>query len=66
MSSSTSQQTNSFEVKIRHKNDAVKRLYWALINHERDTDMTATIVNRLACQPFYCLIHWDHSEKFPL
>ena len=51
MSLSKSQETSSFKVKIRHKNDAVRRLYWALINHERDTDMTATTINRLVWQP---------------
>jgi len=49
MSSSTSKQTNSFKVKTRHKNDVVRRLYWALIKHERDTDMTAPTGSRLAC-----------------
>jgi len=44
MNSNTSQQTSRFKVKIRHKNDAVKRLYWALINNERDTGMKATTV----------------------
>jgi len=48
MNSSTRQQTDSFKVKTRHKNDAVKRLYWALIYHERDTDITATPVIKLA------------------
>jgi len=49
MNSSTRQQTDSFKVKTRHKNDAVKRLYWALTYHERDTEITATPVIKLAC-----------------
>ena len=40
-----------YKVKIRHMNDAVRCLYWALINHERDTDMMAKTVNRQACRP---------------
>jgi len=40
-----------YKVKIRHMNDAVRCLYCALINHERDTDMMATTVNGQACQP---------------
>ena len=49
MNSSTRQQTNSSKVKTRHKIDAVKRLYWALIYHEYNTDITAIPVTKLAC-----------------
>ena len=58
MNSSTSQQTRIFKVKIRHKNDAVRLLYWALINHERDTDMIETIFRWLSWAPFHCLIRY--------
>lgn len=37
----------------------VRRHSCVLINHEHDTDMTATTVNRLACQPS----HMPHSLK---